>query len=83
QKNSLAVGPDRRIGQCAGVTGSRMVLNEGRYRRGIGRQAELQKQVAHGVDRAMHLVSPFIKSHPSALARMAPYPFIGAEFVGI
>jgi hypothetical protein len=65
------------------VAGSRMVLNEGRYRRWIGRQAELQKQIGHVVCRAMHLVFPSIKSHPSALARMAPYPFVGAGFVRI
>lgn len=73
QKSPLAVGPDRRIGQRAGLAGPRMVLNEGCYRRGIGRQAELHKQIGHGVDRTLHLVFLSPKSHLSALARMALY----------
>jgi len=80
QKSPLAVGPDRRIGQRAGLTGPRMVLNEGRNRRGIGRQAELQKQIGHGVDLALHLMFLSPESHSSALAGMAPYPFWGAGF---
>jgi hypothetical protein len=61
-------------------SGSRMVLNEGLYRRCIGRQAELQKQIGHGMDRALHLVFLSPESHFSALAGMAPYPFGGAGF---
>jgi hypothetical protein len=57
-----------------------MVRNEGRYRRGIGRQAELQKQIGHGMDMALHFVLLSPESHFSALAGMVPYPFWGAGF---